>query len=275
MKMLKRRRRELEILSVAERELMREAGKLASELLARLGEMAVAGVATQELDDEAVRFAKQHGVVNAPFQYKGFPRSICTSVNDVVCHGIPSKTVVLKDGDLVSIDVTLIREGFHGDTCATFFVGEPSDEAKQLVQITAECLAEGLSLVKPGNRIGDIGHAIQRHAERAGYSVVREFQGHGIGRVFHTAPDVPHFGKRGTGMRLRKGMSFTIEPMINIGDWPVKVLDDDWTAVTRDGSLSAQFEHTIVVTDDGFEAMTAPVGVDPLRTSPGGVVTLD
>lgn len=254
---------------------MREAGKLASELLARLGEMAVAGVATQELDDEAVRFAKQHGVVNAPFQYKGFPRSICTSVNDVVCHGIPSKTVVLKDGDLVSIDVTLIREGFHGDTCATFFVGEPSDEAKQLVQITAECLAEGLSLVKPGNRIGDIGHAIQRHAERAGYSVVREFQGHGIGRVFHTAPDVPHFGKRGTGMRLRKGMSFTIEPMINIGDWPVKVLDDDWTAVTRDGSLSAQFEHTIVVTDDGFEAMTAPVGVDPLRTSPGGVVTLD
>ncbi len=269
-----RRRRELEILSEDERAKMREAGKLAAELLARLGGMAKAGVSTIELDEEAVRFAAHHEVVNAPFGYKGFPRSICTSVNEVVCHGIPAKDVVLKDGDIVSIDVTLIRDGFHGDTCATFFVGEPSPEARALVTMTAECLARALGEVKPGARIGDIGNAIQRHAERGGYSVVREFQGHGIGRVFHTAPDVPHFGKRGNGIRMRPGMSFTIEPMINTGDWPVRVLDDDWTAVTRDGGLSAQFEHTIVVTEDGFVAMTAPDGVDPLRVSPGGVITI-
>ena len=270
-----RKRRELEILSEPERAQLREAGLLAAELLARLGEMAKAGVSTLELDEEAVRFASKHGVRNAPLGYKGFPRSICTSRNEVVCHGIPSKTDVLKDGDLISIDVTLVKDGFHGDTCATFFVGEPSDEARRLVQVTAECLALGLKEVKPGNRIGDIGHAIQRHAERQGYSVVREFQGHGIGRKFHTAPDVPHFGKRDTGVRMRPGMSFTIEPMINAGDWPVKVLEDQWTAVTRDGKLSAQFEHTIVVTDDGFVAMTAPKGIDPLEVSPGGVVRLE
>lgn len=254
---------------------MREAGKLAAELLAHLGEMAKPGVSTLELDDYAVEFASKHGVKNAPYGYKDYPKSICTSVNEVVCHGIPSRDVVLADGDIVSIDVTLIKDGFHGDNCATFFVGEPSDEARKLVQVTAECLVRGLEQVKPGSRIGDIGYAIQKHAERAGFAVVREFQGHGIGRKFHTAPDVPHFGKRGTGVRMRPGMSFTIEPMINLGDWPVKVLDDDWTAITRDSSLSAQFEHTLVVTDDGFEAMTAPEGIDPLHTSPGGVITID
>ena len=149
------------------------------------------------------------------------------------------------------------------------------EEARKLVEVTAECLILALEQVRPGQRIGDLGFVIQRHAEARGYSVVREFQGHGVGRKFHTAPDVPHFGKRDTGVRLRRGMSFTIEPMINIGDWPVKILADDWTAVTRDGSLSAQFEHTIIVTEDGFEAMTAPEGVDPLKTSPGGVITLD
>lgn len=270
-----RRRRELEILSLAERDKMRAAGLLAAELLAELGEMVTPGLTTEALDAHAVAFAKRHNVVNAPLNYKGFPKSICTSVNEVVCHGIPSPDHVLQDGDLVSIDVTLIRDGFYGDTCATFFVGTPSPEARALVEITARCLTTALELVKPGVRIGDLGHAIQRVAEPAGYSVVREFQGHGIGRVFHTAPDVPHFGKRGTGMRIRPGMAFTIEPMINIGEWPVRVLDDDWTAVTRDGSLSAQFEHTIVITEDGFEAMTAPEGVDPLRTSPGGVITLE
>ena len=266
-----RRKRELEILSDAERAQMREAGKLAADLLARLGAMAKPGVSTLELDEEAVRYASANSVINAPFGYKGFPRSICTSVNQVVCHGIPSKDMVLKDGDLVSIDVTLVKDGFHGDTCATFFVGEPSAAARALVEVTAECLRAGLAVVAPGKRIGDIGYAIQQHAERKGYGVVREFQGHGIGRTFHTAPDVPHFGKPRTGVRLRRGMSFTIEPMINIGDWPVMVLDDGWTAVTRDGSLSAQFEHTIVVTDDGFEAMTAGEGHDPLQISPGGV----
>ena len=270
-----RRKRELEILSSAERDKMREAGLLASELLARLGEMAKPGVSTLELDEEAVRFAAQHGVKNAPLGYKGFPRSICTSRNEVVCHGIPSRAEILQDGDIVSLDVTLLKDGFHGDTCATFFVGTPSEEARKLVEVTAECLILALEQVRPGQRIGDLGFVIQRHAEARGYSVVREFQGHGVGRKFHTAPDVPHFGKRDTGVRLRRGMSFTIEPMINIGDWPVKILADDWTAVTRDGSLSAQFEHTIIVTEDGFEAMTAPEGVDPLKTSPGGVITLD
>ena len=254
---------------------MREAGLLAAELLMKLGEMAKPGVSTLELDEAAVAFARKHDVVNAPLDYKGFPRSICTSINEVVCHGIPQKRDVLEDGDLISIDVTLVKNGFHGDNCATYFVGEPSDEARRLVQVTAESLVKGLRKVKPGNRIGDIGYAIQRHAEDAGFSVVREFQGHGIGRKFHTAPDVPHFGKRGSGMRLRPGMSFTIEPMINVGDWPTKVLDDGWTAVTKDGSLSAQFEHTIVVTDDGFEAMTAPKGSDPLRVSPGLVVEIE
>lgn len=270
-----RRRRELEIMSDAERAKMRDAGRLAAELVRKLGAMVEPGMSTQHLDDVAVQFAEKHGVRNAPLNYKGFPRSICTSRNQVVCHGIPSDTDVLRDGDLISIDVTLVKDGFHGDTCATFFVGVPSEEARALVTATAQSLKRGLQQVKPGNRIGDVGYAIQKYAEELGYGVVREFQGHGIGRKFHTAPDVPHFGKRGTGVRLRPGMSFTIEPMINVGDWPVRVLEDGWTAVTRDGSLSAQFEHTIIVTQDGFEAMTCLDGEDPLGISPGGVVTLD
>ncbi len=269
-----RRRRELEILSSEEKGKMREAGLLASELLAELGAMAKPGVSTAELDEYAVAFAKKHGVRNAPLGYKGFPRSICTSRNEVVCHGIPSPTEMLRDGDIISIDVTLVKDDFHGDTCATFFVGEVAEDTRRLVTVTAASLAEALKIVRPGVRIGDIGSTIQKYVEGEGFSVVREFQGHGIGRKFHTAPDVPHFGKRGTGVRLRRGMSFTIEPMVNVGDWPVKILSDEWTAVTRDGSLSAQFEHTIVVTEEGFEAMTAPAGVDPLTTSPGGVVSL-
>lgn len=254
---------------------MREAGLLASELMALLGEMVEPGLSTAELDDFAAAFAEKHGVRNAPLDYKGFPRSICTSINQVVCHGIPSPDDVMRDGDLISVDVTLVKDGFHGDTCATFFVGEPSEEARRLVQVTAECLIRGMEQVAPGNRIGDIGYAIQKWAEERDFAVVREFQGHGIGRKFHTAPDVPHFGKRGKGMRIRPGMSFTIEPMVNAGDWPTKVLDDGWTAITRDGSLSAQFEHTIVVTDDGFETMTAPEGIDPLKVSPGEVIRID
>ncbi len=252
---------------------MREVGQLSATLLKQLGAMVEPGMSTQVIDDAAVAFAKKHGVTHAPFNYKGFPRSICTSVNEVVCHGIPSDDVVLADGDLISIDTTLILNGFHGDTCATFFVGEPSDEARKLAQVTADSLKEGLDVVKVGNRVGDIGAAIQKHAEALGYSVVREFQGHGIGRTFHTAPDVPHFGRKNTGMRFRPGMSFTIEPMINIGNWPVKILDDGWTAVTRDGSLSAQYEHTVVVTEDGLEIMTVAEGDDPWTVSPGAVVS--
>lgn len=273
--MLKRRRRQLELLSKDEIARMRDVGRLSATLLKRLGAMAEPGVSTQDLDDEAVAFAEKHGVKHAPYQYKGFPRSICTSVNEVVCHGIPSESVVLKEGDLVSIDTTLIQDGFHGDTCATFFVGTPSEEARKLAQVTAQSLLAGLEVVEVGNRVGDIGAAIQKYAEGLGYSVVREFQGHGIGRTFHTAPDVPHFGRKNTGTRFRPGMSFTIEPMINIGNWPVKILEDGWTAVTRDGSLSAQYEHTVIVTEDGLEIMTVADGDDPWAVSPGAVITYE
>lgn len=270
-----RRRRQLIILSEDEIAKMREAGQLAAELLVHLGQMVEPGLSTQQLDDEAVRFAEEHGVTHAPYGYKGFPRSICTSVNEVVCHGIPNASKVLRDGDIVSIDVTLIVDGFHGDTCATFFVGEPDPQAQKLVQTTAECLARGLKEIRAGKRLGDIGAAIQSHAESNGFSVVRDFIGHGIGRDFHGPPEVKHFGKRNSGMRLRPGMAFTVEPMINAGDWGVEVLDDDWTAVTKDRQLSAQFEHTIVVQEGGVAIMTTPEGVDPFAVSPGGVIELE
>lgn len=273
--MLKRRKRQLELLSRDEIERMRDVGRMAATLLKQLGAMAEPGVSTQDLDDAAVAFAREHDVTHAPYKYKGFPRSICTSVNEVVCHGIPSDDVILKEGDLISIDTTLIKDGFHGDTCATFFVGQPSDEARELARVTAHSLLAGLEVVEVGNRVGDIGAAIQKYAEALGYSVVREFQGHGIGRTFHTAPDVPHFGRKNTGARFRPGMSFTIEPMINIGKWPVKILDDGWTAVTRDKSLSAQYEHTVVVTEDGLEIMTVAEGDDPWTVSPGAVIAYE
>jgi methionyl aminopeptidase len=271
----KRRRRQLVLLSDDEIEKMREAGRLAARLLHHLGQMVEPGISTQDLDDEAVRFTTEHGAESAPYGYKNFPRSICTSVNEVVCHGIPTPDRVLEDGDIISVDVTPVLDGFHGDTCATFFVGDVDPKARDLVRVTAECLRAGLRKVEPGNRIGDIGYAIQSHAEAHGYSVVRQFIGHGIGRSFHTAPEVPHFGRQNTGMRLRPGMAFTIEPMINAGKWAVEILDDDWTAVTRDSSLSAQFEHTLVVTEDGVEVMTVLEDMDPFETSPGGVIEFD
>ncbi len=266
---MKRRRRQLTLLSADEIAKMREAGQYAATLLCHLGEMVEPGVSTQDLNDEAERWVKDRGATHAPHGYKGFPRSICTSVNEVVCHGIPEEGRVLEDGDIVAVDVTPILDGFHGDTCATFFVGDVSDEARKLVEVTAQCLLRGIQEVRPGKRIGDIGAAIQSHAEAEGFSVVRDFIGHGIGRTFHSAPEVPHFGKRNTGMRFRPGMAFTIEPMINLGDYPVEVLDDDWTAVTKDRQLSAQFEHTIVVTDDGAEIMTHKEGDDPMEVAPG------
>lgn len=272
---MRRRRRQLTLLSADEIQKMREAGAYAAELLCHLGEMVEPGITTQDIDDEAVRWVKEAGATHAPHGYKGFPRSICTSVNEVVCHGIPKKERVLEDGDIVSIDVTPILDGFHGDNCATFFVGEVSDEARKLVEVTAQCLMRGINEIRPGKRIGDIGAAIQAHAEANGFSVVRDFIGHGIGRTFHGAPEVPHFGKRNTGIRFRPGMSFTVEPMINAGKYPVEVLDDDWTAVTKDGSLSAQFEHTVVVTDDGVEIMTHREGDDPQKVSPGCSIKFD
>ena len=235
---------------------MRKAGSLAAELLHHLESMVQPGVSTLQLNDEAERWTQAHGAKSAPLGYHGFPKSLCTSVNEVVCHGIPNAKQILKEGDIINIDVTLIVDGYHGDTSKTFFVGAPSPIAKKLVEVTEECLRKGIAEVKPDARIGDIGAAIQEYAEPQGFSVVRNFVGHGVSNIFHTAPEIPHYGKRGKGRRLRPGMVFTIEPMINEGTWEVEVLSDKWTALTRDRKLSAQFEHTVAVTKDGVEILT-------------------
>ncbi|MFZ9885984.1 MAG: type I methionyl aminopeptidase [Myxococcota bacterium] len=250
----------IELMSKAEVEKMRAAGRLAAELLGHLEVMVKPGVTTQALNDEAERWTKARGAKSAPLGYHGFPRSICTSVNEVVCHGIPTIDVVLKEGDIINVDVTPILDGYYGDTSKTFYVGEPAPATRALVETTRECLRLGIEQVRPGARIGDIGAAIQQYAEARGYSVVRDFVGHGIGTTFHTAPQVPHYGKRGKGRRLEPGMVFTIEPMINVGTWEVEVLDDGWTAVTLDRKLSAQFEHTLAVTSDGVDVLTLREG---------------
>ncbi|MEB3211373.1 MAG: type I methionyl aminopeptidase [Leptolyngbyaceae bacterium] len=244
------------LLSKREIDKMRQAGKLAARLLAHLEPLVKPGVTTLELNDEAERWTQAHGATSAPLGYHGFPKSICTSVNDVVCHGIPNDKEVLKEGDIINIDVTPILDGYHGDTSKTFFVGEPSPVAKRLVEVTEESMMRGIAEVKPGARIGDIGAAIQAYAESFGFSVVRDFVGHGVGRIFHTAPQIPHYGTRGKGKKLRPGMVFTIEPMINEGTWEVEVMDDGWTALTKDRKLSAQFEHTLAVTPEGVEILT-------------------
>ena len=244
------------IKSTAEIEKMRVAGRLAADVLDMIAEHVVAGVSTEELDrichEYMVRLQK---TIPAPLNYKGFPKSICTSVNHQVCHGIPGPKK-LKDGDIVNIDITVIKDAYHGDTSKMFFVGGATIKAKRLVKITQECLYLGIQQVKPGARLGDIGHAIQKHAESSGFSVVQEFCGHGIGLDFHEDPQVLHYGKPGDGEEIKTGMVFTIEPMINQGKRHVKVLPDGWTAVTKDHSLSAQFEHTILVTPDGYEILT-------------------
>jgi methionyl aminopeptidase len=250
------------ILSQRELDKMRQAGRLAAKLLQHLEPFVKPGVSTLELNDEAERWTQAHGAKSAPLGYKGFPKSICTSVNEVICHGIPNAKQILKEGDIINIDVTPIVEGYHGDTSKTFFVGTPSAKTRKLVEVTEECLRLGIAEVKPGGRIGDIGAAIQEYAEAEGFSVVRDFVGHGISNIFHTAPDVPHYGTRGKGKRLRPGMVFTIEPMINEGTYEVEVLSDKWTAVTRDRKLSAQCEHTLAVTEDGVEILTLPEGVN-------------
>jgi methionyl aminopeptidase len=244
------------LLSSREIEKMRQAGQFAAELLDHLEPMVKPGVSTLELNDEAERWTQARGATSAPLGYHGFPKSICTSVNEVVCHGIPNAKEILKDGDIINIDVTPLVDGYHGDTSKTFMVGEPSPIARQLVEVTEECLRRGIAAVQPGARVGDIGAAIQEYAEAQGFSVVRDFVGHGVSRVFHTAPQIPHYGTRGKGKKLRPGMVFTIEPMINEGTWEVEVLADKWTAVTKDRKLSAQFEHTIAVTETGVEILT-------------------
>ncbi|MDX2232462.1 MAG: type I methionyl aminopeptidase [Leptolyngbyaceae cyanobacterium bins.349] len=256
------------LLSSREIEKMRRAGRLAAALLHHLGTLVKPGVTTLELDDEAERWTKAHGAKSAPLGYGGdssrqpFPKSICTSVNEVICHGIPNVKQVLKNGDILNIDVTLIVDGYHGDTSKMFFVGEPSPKAKKLVEVTDECRRRGIKAVKEGARIGDIGAAIQEYAEAQGFAVVRDFVGHGISHVFHTAPQIPHYGKRGTGKKLRAGMVFTIEPMINEGTYEAEIMADGWTALTRDRKLSAQCEHTIAVTKDGYEILTPYPGED-------------
>ena len=235
---------------------MRKAGRLAAETLDFIGEYVKPGVTTLELNDLCHNYIIQHGAVPAPLNYRGYPKSICTSVNHVVCHGIPDDKK-LKDGDIVNIDVTVILNGWYGDTSRMYWVGEPGIKAKRLTQITYECMMLGIGQVRPGARLGDIGHAIQTYAEKNNYSVVREYCGHGIGQIFHDAPNVLHYGKAGTGLELREGMIFTVEPMINAGGAATRLSDTDgWTVTTRDRSLSAQFEHTVGITADGVEIFT-------------------
>ena len=239
---------------------MRAAGKLAAQTLDYIGPLVKIGVTTGEIDRLCHEFIVKHGARAAPLGYKGYPKSVCTSVNHVVCHGIPGDKQ-LEDGDIINIDVTVILDGWYGDTSRMFLLGDVGVRAKKLVDTTYEAMMAGIEVVRPGATLGDIGAAIQRVAEGQRFSVVRDFCGHGLGRVFHDSPSILHYGKAGTGMRLQPGMFFTIEPMINAGDWRVKVLSDGWTAVTKDRSLSAQFEHSIAVTETGYEIFTlSPAG---------------
>jgi methionyl aminopeptidase len=246
----------VEIKSPREIELMRKVCQLAAETLLVAGDQIRPGMTTADIDRIVHEHTLSQGARPAPLHYKGFPKSVCTSINDVVCHGIPDATV-LRNGDIVNVDVTHVYEGFHGDTSATFYIGTPSPQARHVTEVARKALDLGIAEVKEGARLGDIGAAIQEYVEAQGCSVVRDFVGHGIGRKFHDAPQVKHYGKRGTGERLRAGMTFTIEPMVNLGGWEVEVdQGDKWTVRTADGSLSAQFEHTVLVTRGGVEVLT-------------------
>lgn len=241
---------------------MRVAGKLAASVLNMIGEHVKPGVTTGELDRLCHDYiVNEINCIPAPLNYTNgasppFPKSVCTSVNHVVCHGIPSDRKTLKNGDALNIDITVIHEGYFGDTSKMFFVGKPTVLAERLVRVTQECLYKGINEVKPGAKLGDIGYVIQKHAEASNFTVVREFCGHGIGDTFHSEPQVLHYGRRGTGETLLEGMAFTIEPMINAGKRDVKILPDQWTAVTKDHKMSAQWEHTLLVTGDGVEVLT-------------------
>jgi methionine aminopeptidase type I len=239
-----------------EQDRMRLAGRLAADVLDMIGEHVQPGITTGELDEICHRFITgAQGAIPAPLNYRGFPKSICTSVNHVVCHGIPGDRK-LKAGDAVNIDITVIKDGFHGDTSRMFFAGKPTIQAERLAQVAFEAMWLGIQELGPGKRLGDVGAAIQQHVELHRFSVVREYCGHGIGRVFHEDPQVLHYGKRGTGLELKPGMTLTVEPMVNAGRPQVKLLPDGWTVVTKDHSLSAQWEHTVLITEDGFEVLT-------------------
>jgi len=234
---------------------IREAGRLVIDTLDLVESKIKPGITTDEINTLVHEYTIKHGAIPAPLNYRGFPKSVCVSVNEVICHGIPGERV-LKDGDIVNVDITSILNKYYADANKTFFVGTPGSKARKIVQVAKKCLGLGMSMVKPGNTIGDIGWAIQKHAESKGCSVVREFVGHGVGFDFHEPPQIPHFGRKGEGIRLIPGMVFTIEPMINLGEKELVILSDKWTAVTKDRSLSAQFEQTLVVTDHGCESLT-------------------
>jgi methionyl aminopeptidase len=240
-------------------ERMREACRIAADSLVEVGKIIQPGITTEDINTLVHDFVVSRDAYPSSLNYKGFPKSLCTSVNDVVCHGIPGKRV-LRDGDIVNVDVVAYyptKNGFHGDTSVTFYVGEPSEDAKRVVETSRRSLELGILEVAHGKRIGDIGAAIEEHARSRGCSVVRDFVGHGVGREMHLPPQIPHYGKRNDGKRMKAGMVFTIEPMINLGGYEIEILDDDWTVLTRDRKLSAQFEHTLLVTRDGVEVLTA------------------
>ncbi len=234
---------------------IKKAGGLALATLDMVEAKIRQGMSTDEINTLVHEFTISNGAIPAPLNYRGFPKSVCVSINDVICHGIPGDEV-LNDGDIVNVDVTPILNGYFADVSKTFFIGTPGTDAQKIVRVAKESLKKGMSMVQPGNTIGDIGWAIQRYAEGEGCSIVREFVGHGVGIEFHEPPQVPHYGSKGDGLRLVPGMVFTIEPMINLGESPLRILEDNWTAITADGSLSAQFEQTILVTEDGYESLT-------------------
>jgi methionyl aminopeptidase len=236
-------------------EAIRKAGRLVLKTLDLVESTIKPEMITDDINTLVHEFTIKNGAKPAPLNYRGFPKSVCVSANEIICHGIPGSRV-LKDGDIVNVDITSILDGYYADANKTFFVGTPDADARKIVNIARECLRRGMAMVKPGNTIGDIGWAIQIYAEAQGCSVVREFVGHGVGFDFHESPQVPHFGRRGSGVTLIPGMVFTVEPMINLGQKELTILDDNWTAVTKDGSLSAQFEQTVLVTEDGVESLT-------------------
>lgn len=238
---------------------MQKAGKLAASILDYIAPFVEIGVSTGHLNDLCHKKIIESAAIPAPLNYKGFPKSICTSINNVICHGIPDHKRKLKNGDILNIDVTVILDGWYGDTSRMYCVGNVSEQARKLCQVTYEAMMLGIEQVRPGNKLGDIGYAIQSHVEKNGFSVVRDYCGHGIGRVFHTEPNVVHYGKKGTGIELLEGMFFTIEPMVNVGSYQTVLnKSDNWTVSTIDGSLSAQFEHTVGVTKDGVQIFTSP-----------------
>ncbi len=239
----------------ADVEKIRQAGQLVMETFKEVEAVLRPGLVTDEINTIVHEFTVRHGATPAPLNYRGFPKSVCVSINEVICHGIPGSRE-LKDGDIVNVDITSILDGYYADANQTYYIGTPGEDARKIVRVARTCLKEGLAMVRPGNSIGDIGWAIQQYAEGQGCSVVREFVGHGVGFNFHEAPQVPHFGRKNTGVPLVPGMVFTVEPMINLGNHGLRILEDKWTAVTADGSLSAQFEQTVLVTEDGYESLT-------------------